>query len=98
MTSLTQQSPHYITAKANKMKAKHVKKPAKTKLQCDRTAAINGCSPHTQIRLTSFFEWIDDPQYKARAVKGLRAWKMTNTHRLTVADKVNIDYVLGCYQ
>lgn len=80
------------------MKAKHANKSAKTKLQCDRTTAMNGCSPHTKLRLTSFFDWIDDPQYAPRAVSGLKNWKMTNAHRLTVADKVNIDYVLGCYK
>lgn len=69
-----------------------------TKVQCNRAAAMNGCSPHTQLRLTSFFDWIDDPQYAPRAVKGLKNWKMTNAHRLTVADKVNIDYVLSCHQ
>jgi hypothetical protein len=79
------------------MKAKHAKKSPKSQLQCDRTAAMNGCSPHTKLRLTNFFDWIDDPQYATRAVKGLKTWRITNAHRLTVADKVNIDYVLGCY-
>jgi hypothetical protein len=81
-----------------KMKTKNAKKPAKSQLKCDRTAAMNGCSAHAQLRLTSFFDWIDDPQYAPRAVSGLKTWKMTNAHRLTVADKVNIDYVLRCYQ
>ena len=72
--------------------------PWRVKGDCNRTSVTKGCSPHVQIRLTSFFDWIDDPQYAGRAVKGLKSWKITNAHRLTVVDRVNIDYVLGCYQ
>jgi|688.fasta_scaffold14641_9 hypothetical protein len=51
-------------------------------------------TPHTQERCFRFWEIINEAQTKKeieRAVTGLKAWKSSNSYRLTESDKAAID-------
>lgn len=57
---------------------------------------LQALSTHVLHRLNSFEELVNDADYgKNRAIKGLKSWQGSNSHRLTDADNAAIKWAIN---